>query len=931
MENFTVADVEDKYTQLLLLTSSLSLFLYLKIVTSSMRASPIIVLIHSSFCHTCTKMACGPRSGSPRHHQPPSCPLTPSRFLSNGEWGGRCGGGGGGGYSSPARSNSHLEDDSDLSPGSELPGESARIDSESEASVSLDDYVYSSLADPHLDIRLVELLPGAFGEIIRVKIHHVPLVEPELKEDPRIPVTKLAETCPKPWSVCRNLEGRALFWRREDDGAITTSWRHPDPEFDSAQYELPPLENDNTHVSKFEALSYAWGLRKRCASIIVQGEFDTKLAVTRSLLKALQHLRDETQSRVMWIDAVCLNQEDRIEKGLQLPRMRDIYRLAYRVVVWLGSKSKRFELGSHWDRDKILVSVFKELEYIAAQVEVSEDGTSLWPAPDASEKDLYRRDSLRESASQDYQLTLDGLKQLLYSPWFRRLWVVQEIQLANKRPGPIMQCGSYTISISKFHRAIECLDLKTAKDNYSRRTARDTPLMLEWPVLNATRLLHPMSGVNHKIVLALNWNRKCQDDRDRIYGLLGLTSRQLSDQIQVRYDKPMADVYKDHFLRHLKLAGRLELLIDRQSIYQPYPTWVPDWSAKSNFMADMKIQFAAYNTRAHFKRNTNSSDILEVCGVRCSVVDHLREYLSVPRMGNTWEAVRQVRRWQPHCLDTAKYLPTGEPLRTAYLLTLLQGDTEDRWQSFGCVDLSMQKSSARMEPLQLRAAVNGPFSPEAWVHQDYNRPSLQKWVDQDYDHWLFERQSRRLLGGTGKEVPRTTPHPHIERALSGCYGRRFFQTQEGYMGLASKHTQEGDTIAILLGCLNPVILRPVRVGKGFEYIGECFVYGLQDSTWLLGPLPHPWKSCMVRCPGMRMCLGFKNTETGVETLEDPRLEAVDVWERFCPEEGKIPQHFPFEYCFFRNKETGEVVTYDPRLEPAELEAKGIDLTWFSLI
>lgn len=63
----------------------------------------------------------------------------------------------------------------------------------------------------------------------------MPLVEPELKEDPRISVTKLVETCPEPWSAFRNLEGRALFWRREDDGAITTSWRHPNLDFDPAQ------------------------------------------------------------------------------------------------------------------------------------------------------------------------------------------------------------------------------------------------------------------------------------------------------------------------------------------------------------------------------------------------------------------------------------------------------------------------------------------------------------------------------------------------------------------------------------------------------------------------------------------------------------------------------------------------------------------------
>lgn len=245
----------------------------------------------------------------------------------------------------------------------------------------------------------------------------------------------------------------------------------------------------------------------------------------------------------------------------------------------------------------------------------------------------------------------------------------------------------------------------------------------------------------------------------------------------------------------------------------------------------------------------------------------------------------------------------------------------------------MHKSLERTEPL-VRARIDGPSSPEAWVHHDYDRPSLQRWGDQDYDDSLFEHPSR--VPADRKESL-TTPHPHIIKALNGCYGRRFFRTPEGYMGLAPRDTREGDQIVIFLGCLNPVVLRPIHEGKDtlgststFEYIGECFVHGLQDSTRLLGPLPHPWKSCVVRCPGVRICLGFKNTETGEETLEDPRLEAMDLWERVCPEEGKIEQHCPFEYCFFRNKETGEVVTYDPRLEPAGLEARGIELMWFSL-
>ena len=37
-----------------------------------------------------------------------------------------------------------------------------------------------------------------------------------------------------------------------------------------------------------------------------------------------------------------------------------------------------------------------------------------------------------------------------------------------------------------------------------------------------------------------------------------------------------------------------------------------------------------------------------------------------------------------------------------------------------------------------------------------------------------------------------------------------------------------------------------------------------------------------------------------------------------------------QYDFFKHEETGEVINYDQRLEPEALEAKGMQLTWFSL-
>lgn len=67
---------------------------------------------------------------------------------------------------------------------------------------------------------------------------------------------------------------------------------------------------------------------------------NARLAITQSLITALRYLRYEKQKRNLWIDALCLNQADTKELGQQVPRMGEIYRLAYTGTAWLGVESK---------------------------------------------------------------------------------------------------------------------------------------------------------------------------------------------------------------------------------------------------------------------------------------------------------------------------------------------------------------------------------------------------------------------------------------------------------------------------------------------------------------------------------------------------------------------------------------------------------------
>ncbi|CAI0651342.1 unnamed protein product [Colletotrichum noveboracense] len=88
----------------------------------------------------------------------------------------------------------------------------------------------------------------------------------------------------------------------------------------------------------YEALSYVWGSSHLTHQIEVNGK---ELQVTVNLYIALYHLRLLDADRVLWVDAVCIDQNNHKERDHQVQQMGDIYRQARQVVVWLGEATKQ--------------------------------------------------------------------------------------------------------------------------------------------------------------------------------------------------------------------------------------------------------------------------------------------------------------------------------------------------------------------------------------------------------------------------------------------------------------------------------------------------------------------------------------------------------------------------------------------------------------
>lgn len=97
-------------------------------------------------------------------------------------------------------------------------------------------------------------------------------------------------------------------------------------------------------VPQFEAISYSWDGQSPSVAITchslnrsdVSGDEPHILEVTRNCFSILQHLRKESEPRLVWIDGICINQEDIDERSAQVALMGELYERAREVIVWLG-------------------------------------------------------------------------------------------------------------------------------------------------------------------------------------------------------------------------------------------------------------------------------------------------------------------------------------------------------------------------------------------------------------------------------------------------------------------------------------------------------------------------------------------------------------------------------------------------------------------
>ncbi|TGO46792.1 hypothetical protein BCON_0307g00030 [Botryotinia convoluta] len=229
----------------------------------------------------------------------------------------------------------------------------------------------------------------------------------------------------------------------------------------------------------YEALSYCW----EDASIKVPITANRKkFGITTSLFAAMQKLRKPDVIRRIWIDAICINQNDNDEKTTQVRIMRDIYQKTERCLVWLG------EFGNA----KLVTTMF-DLIQKGKELKSASDIKNLPP------KDKYR-----------------FLNDIMTAPWWNRVWVIQEITF----PKEVMVfCGDEKWD---WDEMLELHKFVIGSSNWVSFDDGDLGIDINWGGLKQlsdmrSEKIHPL----HKLLLAFR-GRGATDPRDNIFALLSM-------------------------------------------------------------------------------------------------------------------------------------------------------------------------------------------------------------------------------------------------------------------------------------------------------------------------------------------------------------------------------------------------------------------------
>jgi Heterokaryon incompatibility protein (HET) len=601
--------------------------------------------------------------------------------------------------------------------------------------------------------------------------------------------------------------------------------------------------NNASQVS-FEALSYAWGdPTGRHPLYCGDGSY---LMITESLFSALRNLRQRNRSRLLWVDAVCINQDDLRERGLQVALMKQIYQTSECTLVYLGDEADNSLLAltfldyflerlnqkrENWDKQgkskKGLNALSKRAHKGIAEMKRSGIDTT------DEEEDMAINDNslvagicaraMGSSAEGLFfpfpqELTQKALVALLCRPWFQRAWVIQEFAVAKYVD---MYCGRRLVKWTAFMPAFT-FSFDAAKVTWGSAVLPSQRLDF-YRGLKQMLEMHSLYGKSrgkepHR--KRLSWLLStCRTANatlavDKLYSLYGLSS-DFSDfsNHSANYYAPKASVYTRQAVWHIYKSEGKELLYeasrsDRTS--SDMPSWVPDWS-EVPIRHNLGKQWSK-TSRWLFKAGGKQN--IEGIGRREGILMESGPVLSI--MGFVLQTILILGH------------PEDRGIECAPNLSHLQNVLSD-----------VETCKSRMSRYPTGEKIDIVMDCVLEADQPRDPENVTSWWDNNTARDILAGIELNCLenqGGKGTIMERFKNSMAFKNATRAIAGRRLAVTDKSYVGLVPTATQRGDKVCVLYGFVVPFILR--RKADHYILVGDCYMHGLmQGEIFDLKPPP----------------------------------------------------------------------------------------------
>ncbi|MCJ1431020.1 hypothetical protein MMC27_000370 [Xylographa pallens] len=545
----------------------------------------------------------------------------------------------------------------------------------------------------------------------------------------------------------------------------------------------------------YEALSYAWGEAVPSTYIFCSGR---SLPITQNLSSALRCLRYPDRFRDLWVDAISVNQQDLHERGRQVRLMRDVFKGAYQVLIWLG--------------------------------EASDDAYFIFEVVDRHTKKLQEFPGSATCETHPFQELTSYEHWSLFTQfyeraWFMRLWIIQEVAWARQA---IVTCGHlvmdwqvfsiasgsifYDIDVSRSISFISTLALSSLQNINS---ILKTSSMMQGALVRHSKRQESLAEIVPR-------HRQCRatDPRDKIFALLGVSTSLSDAAFPVDYTKSTAAVYTDFALYTMREEANTNILFacslaPRDVSCVTVPSWVPDWTRDltGSFTSDNCYQ-AADGIACSCRLGENSG-ILIVDGL---LVTHVAQLCSkLTSIGGYWGRILY-----------NNYSP-------GIIAHMFEAEDDALTEAIVIAQSSQTYGPNRELSRHFVQALTGYSNCRKYQHIKFNADVVDLYAK--YCSWI-----RRLLTAIRNgydpfedpELVITDELVAMAREIDSMQiNHKFCRFTDGHIGWVPKEAVVGDQIAIFVGAQAPMLLRPHN--DAYLVVGDSYVYEMMDGEALKDP------------------------------------------------------------------------------------------------